>query len=366
MDLQGLKNYFNSEDDLIWLYKNFGKCRKNWFQSIFIYITERCQLKCKHCYLGERLKRGSQMSLEQIVALLNLWKGIGAERVCFIGGEPTLHPNYKEAVRYANSLKFEKVIMDTNGIPPSLDVLREFAPSDFAYVQVSLDGASPQTHEIIRGRGTFKNTFNTIKELRHRGFDVRIISTVNKLNVKDCLDILKMAEDIGVSLVKYHICSKEGRCKGNSKMIFSPYEWIEFIKILSKVGKKYKTKILYQPTFANDELGDQYFKEGYSGCIAKQLCKVSIFPDDKMYLCSYLFDTNLNFAEMVNGKITINQKLSELSLLIRDAQNKRCKKCRFAKLCQEGCPAEKVTQGFAICEKSPDIFPICRLWKSQV
>jgi len=194
--------------------------------------------------LGWRLKRKSEMSFEQIITHLETWKEMGAKRVCFIGGEPTLHPNLKEAIKYANNLGYQEVIMDTNGIPPALNVLSKINPSDLTYIQVSLDGASPETHDQIRGRGTFKMTFKTIEELCNRGFDVRIICTANKINVKDCLNILEIADKIGVSLVKYHICSKEGRCKDSSRLTFMPQEWIEFVENLSKFGKGYKTKIL--------------------------------------------------------------------------------------------------------------------------
>jgi len=363
MNLKEAKKFFNP-DDFFYLSKNFDFSKNSWFQSVFFYITEKCQLRCKHCYLGKRLERGKTMSLEQITNYLRMWKKLGAKRVCFLGGEPTLHPKFKEIVKFAKSLKYEEIIMDTNGVTPALKILGQFAPSDFTYIQVSLDGSSPETHEQIRGKGTFQTTINTIKELSNRGFDVRIICTVNKLNIKDCLNILEIADELKVNLVKYHICSEEGRCKGNSKMIFTPYEWIEFIKTLSKVGKKYKTKILYQPAYADKKTGYQYFKEGYRGCIGRQLNKISIFPDGKIYLCSYLFDTDLNFAKIINNRIEINREINELNLFIN--RNLMCNNCQFNQICMGGCPAEKVIVGYLPCEKYPNIFPICRLWKASI
>lgn len=353
-----------SSQDISYLHEAFGQVSDSWFQSIFLYITEKCQLDCKHCYLGWRLKRGSTMSFSQIITHLNIWKQLGAKKICFIGGEPTLHPKFKGAVQYANTLGYEEVIMDTNGVPPALNVLSKFDSSDFAYIQVSLDGASPETHDAIRGEGTFKMSLNTIKELRSQGFDVRIICTVNKFNIKDCLNLLRTADDFGISLVKYHICSEEGNSKENPQIVFNPYEWIEFTEKLSSLSGGYKTKVLYQPTYARKELGYRYFEEGYRGCIGRTLNKVSIFPDGKMYLCSYLFDTDLNFAQMVNGQIRLNRKFGELHLFT--SQDKKCNGCQFNGICFGGCPAEKIVAGASPCEKYPDIFPICRLWKSTV
>lgn len=304
------------------------------------------------------------MSFDQIITYLKIWKEIGTERVCFIGGEPTLHSKLKEAIEYASNLGYREVIMDTNGIPPTLDVLSKIDPPQLTYIQVSLDGASPETHDKIRGKGMFKLTLTAIKKLCERGFDVRIICTVNKLNKKDCLDLLKIADSLGVSLVKYHICSDEGKGKENPHLIFDPYEWREFIEVLSQTGKQHKTKILYQPTYTDKKTGFQYFKEGYRGCIGRQLNKISIFPDNKMYLCSYLFDTDLNFAEMINEQIKIKKGFNELDLFV--TQHKICNSCQFSKICMGGCPAENKIKGFLICQKYPNIFPLCRLWKAKV
>ena len=225
--MKELEILMNSQD-LSYLYENFGHAYNNWFQSVFLYIIEKCQLRCKHCYLGWRLERGAMMSFDQIKAYLDMWYNLGTKKICFLGGELTLYPKFEEVVRYANSLGYDEIVMDTNGISPSLDVLSKFNCSDFSYIQVSLDGASSETHDKIRGKGTFEITLNSIKKLCKKGFDIKIICTANKFNVKDCLNILKIAEDIGVSLVKYHICSKEGRCKEDSRMMFNPYEWMEW------------------------------------------------------------------------------------------------------------------------------------------
>jgi hypothetical protein len=36
------------------------------FRNVYLYITEACQLRCEHCYIGERLDRALKMTLPQI------------------------------------------------------------------------------------------------------------------------------------------------------------------------------------------------------------------------------------------------------------------------------------------------------------
>jgi hypothetical protein len=58
-------------------------------------------------------------------------------------------------------------------------------PADFTYIQVSLDGGSPGTHDGIRGTGTFGEALTTNAERTTRGFGTRIICTVNQANTSD-------------------------------------------------------------------------------------------------------------------------------------------------------------------------------------
>jgi len=356
-----VKNALNAQD-FSYLKKTIGQRKCSWFQNVYLYITEKCQLRCGYCYLGERLKRASTMPINQIRDNLIIWKELGGRKICFLGGEPTLHPQFEEAVRYANTLGYEKVIVNTNGLQPALNKLKNFDPSDFSYIQISLDGVSPYTHDKIRGKGTSRIVLNTIKELCKKGFDVRIICTVNRLNIKGCLNILPVADNIGVSLVKYHIFSGIGNGKKNIQWLLNPYEWIEFTETLLKQKGKYETKIQYQPAYAKKETINRYLNEGYEGCLGRKLDRVSIFPDGNVYMCSYLFDTDLNFAKIVNGQIQLNRGFSELNLFSQD----ECKCCKFNKICLGGCPAEKVVTGLLPCNAYSDVFPICRLWKSTV
>ena len=358
---------FLTHQDFSYLKKIVDEPPKNWFKNIYIYITEKCQLRCKHCYLGERLKRGAVMPKEEVFGNLVFWKRIGGEKLCFLGGEPTLHPNFEEIVRYANDLKYEKVIMDTNGLQIALNKLSNLSCSDFSYIQISLDGGSSPTNDAIRGKNTFNAILNTIKELRKRKFDIRIICTVNRHNIKDCLNILSLADNLGVSLVKYHIFSRIGIGKSNSHLLINPKEWIKFINLLLDQKGKYKTKIQYQAAYGNKKTKDILLNQKYAGCLGRKLNRMSIFADKKVYICSYLFDTDLNFAEidLKNNKLLVNKERdSELNLF--SSKLKKCGRCNFNDICFNGCQAEKVVNNFHPCLKYRKIYPVCRLWKATI
>jgi radical SAM protein with 4Fe4S-binding SPASM domain len=336
------------------------------FRNVYLYITDKCQLRCGHCYMGERLDAATVMPKEEVFRNLDLWRRMGGSKLSILGGEPTLHPDFLEIVRHANLLGFEKVILNTNGLPYARRKLRSLVPADFSYIQVSLDGASPATHDRVRGAGTFGAAWSTTQELSSRGFDTRVICTVNRVNIKDCLDLLPMADDAGVSLVKFHVFSGIGLGKANDEWLVSPTEWIDFYEKLELERGRYKTRIWYQPTYARKEKLQDFADQGFRGCIGRTLDRISIFPDGRAYVCSYLFDTNLNYAQMRDGRIEINKGDNEFDLFTGVLTHPTCGTCKARSVCMGGCPAEKLVMGGPSCAADPEIIPVCRLWKAEI
>lgn len=102
------------------------------FRNVYLYITEACQLRCEHCYMGERLERALKLELPQIVATLRTWRQLGGSKVTILGREPTLHPYFCESIWAAGKLGYEDVITTTNAQVPAARKFRKMEPSDFA------------------------------------------------------------------------------------------------------------------------------------------------------------------------------------------------------------------------------------------
>ena len=335
------------------------------FRNVYLYISEACQLRCEHCYMGERLDRAMKMPLPQIVDWLSVWRQMGGSKVTILGGEPTLHPNFTDAVRLARRIGYEDVVTTTNAQASALRKLQLMEPDDFAYVQVSLDGGSDQTHDAIRGSGTYEAAVATTANLTRRGFDTRIICTVNQANRKDALRLLDLADELGVSLVKFHVFSTIGTGHLTPDLALTPPEWIDFCGALEHAAPHYDTRVWYQPAYARPGQMERYAAEGYQGCIGRTLDRISVFPDGRAYICSYLFDTTLNFAQMIDGQVVVNRGDNEFNLFTGALTRSTCGDCRST-ACLGGCPAEPVVMGASSCESYPDIVPVCRLWKTSV
>ena len=107
-----------------------------------------------------------------------------------------------------------------------------------------------------------------------------------------------------------------------------PHEWVAFCETLNGVASQYRTRVWYQPTYARRNQMERYRAEGYQGCIGRTLDRISIFPDGRCYVCSYLFDTDLYFAHMNDGEIKLNHNGNEFDLFTRPLVRSSCGDCK--------------------------------------
>lgn len=326
------------------------------FHHIFLYITEKCQLRCGHCYMGDRLDRGLVMSYERSVNIMNNCRRLGAEYITFIGGESTLHPDLPRMVDHAIDVGYNKINIDTNGL--LVDRLKRIPPEKLNYIRVSLDGATAETHNKVRGAGTYEKTIQSIKQLVQAGYKVGITCTIFQFSIHEAPDLLPLADELGVSLVNYHVFSEEGHGIANPHWSLAPQDWIDFYEMLERVKHNYRTSIWYPPTWATPKRLDSYVAEGYRGCLGCFLDRLSIFPNGACYICSVLFDEPVHFGIMTDEGIILNKERNEFEMFTEAM-------FETSAPWLSGCPAEKVLDKQGKKEIPPELVSVCRCWKSQ-
>ena len=80
------------------------------------------------------------------------------------GGEPTVRPDFWELVDYAVAHRVG-VKFSTNGIKITPQAARRLAASDYVDVQVSLDGATEQVNDAVRGPGSYATALRAMANL---------------------------------------------------------------------------------------------------------------------------------------------------------------------------------------------------------
>ncbi|MEW6713043.1 MAG: radical SAM protein, partial [Candidatus Riflebacteria bacterium] len=144
------------------------------------HITEKCNLKCSHCYEDFKDQHETdislaQLALSQFAELLNQYQTLKHPIKIFghinlTGGEPLLHQNFWEIVKLIKNQtgrQFSWGLL-TNGTLIDATMAREIAEENPALVQVSIDG-NEETHDRIRGMGSYCKAVSGIKNLVHAG-----------------------------------------------------------------------------------------------------------------------------------------------------------------------------------------------------
>jgi AdoMet-dependent heme synthase len=151
-------------------------------------IGSRCNLTCAHCFVssGPDASTHAALTRAQVVGHVLEAVGLGAREFYFTGGEPFLHPELIEIL--ADTLAVAPCTVLTNGTlftAARIETLRALSDaSPYALeVRVSLDGDRAETHDALRGAGTFERALAGLRALDRAG--LLPIVTVTQLDGHD-------------------------------------------------------------------------------------------------------------------------------------------------------------------------------------
>ncbi len=119
---------------------------------IFWTLTNRCNLRCTHCYnySGPESATEDELSTAEAMVLIDDLADMGVPLIIFTGGEPLLREDIFELARYAAG-KGIGVALSSNGTLITADSALQIQESGISYVGISLDGADAETHNRFRG-----------------------------------------------------------------------------------------------------------------------------------------------------------------------------------------------------------------------
>ena len=115
-----------------------------YLRSIYFYLTEGCNLNCRHCWINPSHEKSNKrkypyLALSVFKDVIQQGKELGLRSVKLTGGEPLLHPKIKEILF---ALKGENVllIIESNGIPCSdKSIVKAITKYRNTFFAVSLD-----------------------------------------------------------------------------------------------------------------------------------------------------------------------------------------------------------------------------------
>jgi mycofactocin biosynthetic radical S-adenosylmethionine protein MftC len=163
-------------------------------------LTYACNLACAHCLSSSGRRDPRELTTAQCEAVIDELARMQVFYVNVGGGEPTTRPDFWHLLRYAVDHQVG-VKFSTNGVRITPQRARFLAGTDYVDVQVSLDGATAQVNDHVRGPGSFDMAVRALENLSEAGFrDAKISVVCTRHNVGQLDDFQTLADRFGATL----------------------------------------------------------------------------------------------------------------------------------------------------------------------
>lgn len=343
-DIQdGTKSFINSLVKVGFLHLN-KYWEKKWElkclsvpNNIYMIMTYRCNLNCRYCsnrpdrrQLNEKkdLNNEPELSLNAYRQLVDDAKTLGVKKFLFTGGEPLLNPNTLQLGKYVKEAGMETELI-TNGLLIE-EVNAAEIVATFNYITVSLDSMNKDSHEKMRGTGTFEKVVNGIMLLKKSGGKVRVNSVISGINVGEIVETRKyVLNNLKCDLYTPSLYSPTGSSRKEYETFLPGID--ELVEELEKMRKYHKvlpgiattsSKFRFSCGLVNGEIGITY--------------------NGHVYPCHLLLKPELKCGDL--RKQRLDKILEESPLMaklrafnVNDIED--CRGCDFKYFCGGGCLA---------------------------
>jgi uncharacterized radical SAM superfamily Fe-S cluster-containing enzyme len=183
-------------------------------------LTNRCNMMCDPCFMdANQVGYVHELSWDEIKEVLDNAISIKPRRqmsVQFSGGEPTMHPYFLDAVRYARKVGYNSVQAATNGIEfaKSKEFCRKAFEAGLRYVYLQFDGIGNDANSHRHVGNLFDVKLRAIENIHEAGIEiVLVITIVNNVNNDQVGPVVKFAMENPkkISFVSFQPVSFTGR-----------------------------------------------------------------------------------------------------------------------------------------------------------
>lgn len=197
-------------------------------------FTYHCNLRCKHCYEDAGVKNRPELTSEEVKQVLDILShiaNIGLPALSFSGGEPLSRKDFFELVAYAKK-RIGYISIASNGTLITRDNAKRLKDVGVDYVEISIDGATPQVHDDFRCiPGAFEMAMRGVKNCVEEGIDTCIATVLHKDNISELDKLIELAKNLDVRLMHFNYIPT-GRAKVCLELDLTPEERLHVLETI--------------------------------------------------------------------------------------------------------------------------------------
>jgi radical SAM protein with 4Fe4S-binding SPASM domain len=307
--------------------------------QLFLELTTLCNLRCIHCYVSASTEHVQQLESSTVHTIIRDFHSMGGSFVSLSGGEPTLHPGWKAAMRYARYLGLD-VTLVTNATRISKSDIR-FLRDMNARLALSLDGVSAEVHDAIRGQQVFQRAIASARGFVQTGLgqQLTLCFTPMASNWRELPGIVALADNIGAGCVYVSLLEDRGRAASRiGELALSQEAKQSLLYSLYSLQTRYPQIEIKCPNL-------RFFTERLQGIEidADALDRtIRVTANGELYLTAYLDGPEFLLGSYREGRLEEIWYSEQVACAFQAAEERRsqipdCQNCKAWHWCRGGC-----------------------------
>jgi len=312
-------------------------------------LTARCNLSCLHCY-SARFSDKKEIEPGEAANIIKSAAEAGVKHIGFTGGEVLLRPDIMDLISLASRLGISTNIV-TNGFLINDYVAEKLAEYN-VFTVLSVDGATKEVHEKIRGKGTWNSLLPAIERLRHFGVSFATVMAINSLNYDQIPEYIQLARKWQAAAACIIPVMPAG--KANKDLVLAPDQVLWALQVADKAAESLEFPVsLWCMPFAPLVTRSKYVVSDHC---RTELSEMDIAPGGEVLLCDVLDITVSNVREKgILGAWQEQRGHPVTKAIFNPELPPPCSECPQKAQCKGGCFARAALISGNLC--APD--PLC-------
>ncbi len=193
--------------------------------STTIYLTNKCNLRCKHCFVGhDQTSNREQSSTQAVKAMLSNIAANGITAVTLLGGEVlSFRSDIVEILEFCEIIGLCVSINTNLTIHDKLEAILECKA--LSNIVVSLDGATNISHDKIRGRGSFEKTMAGLELLKNndriidKSILIDLTFVLSSVNKESVYELIKIYKRFNINKLNFMTVAINDRAETNASLL---------------------------------------------------------------------------------------------------------------------------------------------------
>ena len=296
-------------------------------KSVYIYLTNNCNERCKHCYMYAGDVKIQELSSDKWIEILTELAAAGCTGVTFTGGEITVYKDFERVIRHAHQVGLMVSVL-TNGVLWT-DELIESLSSCIDEVQISIDGYDRDSYYAVRQYDGFDLAINSVKQFCKYGTKVSVAVTPLYEGLKAFIEGF---ETFAKDFIKEY---PEVLIKVNHELIPG-----REVNTTSEENNEYKQQLISMIERLYPDFYTEAFVLNYKDKTIRKNCGfggVSIAPNGDVYWCNRIHELK-SAINILDHSIFEIMDISERVKRNTSVDNTSiCNSCEIKYICGGGC-----------------------------